>query len=108
MVLIMAVVSFILFLIFDSPTSSKQSRATMLGARLSQPSSASCGSTRTASTGPFFVRYGEWVGNALRGDFGQSIRSRSAGRGRCSGKPADQHRHPGLLGLRADDPARRW
>ncbi len=71
MVVIMAVVSFLLFLIFESdklavagkvlgPYSSLEQRELWL--------------EREGYDRPFLVRYGEWVADALRGDFGESIR----------------------------------
>ena len=71
MLLIMAVVSFMLFSIFETdklgvagkvlgPYSSTEQRELWLDQK---------GYNR-----PFLVRYVEWVGNALRGDFGDSIR----------------------------------
>ncbi len=71
MLLIMAVVSFMLFSIFESdklgvagkvlgPYSSTEQRELWLEQK---------GYNR-----PFLVRYAEWVGNAMRGDFGNSIR----------------------------------
>lgn len=71
MVLIMAVVSFVLFLIFEGnklavagkvlgPYSSQEQRELWLD--------------QNGYNRPFVVRYVEWVGNAVRGDFGNSIR----------------------------------
>jgi hypothetical protein len=71
MVLIMAVISFVLFVIFESdklgvagkvlgPYSSTEQRELWL--------------EQNGYNRNFFVRYGEWVGNAVTGDFGQSIR----------------------------------
>ena len=71
MLLIMAVISFVLFVIFESdklgvagkvlgPYSSIEQRELWLDQN---------GYNRN-----FFLRYGEWVTNALRGDFGESIR----------------------------------
>ena len=71
MVLIMAVVSFVLFLIFEGnklavagkvlgPYSSQEQRELWL--------------EQNGYNRPFLVRYAEWVGDAVRGDFGDSIR----------------------------------
>ena len=71
MVLIMAVVSFILFSIFETdklavagkvlgPYTSQQQRELWL--------------EQNGYNRPFPVRYVEWVGDALQGDFGNSIR----------------------------------
>ena len=71
MLLIMAVGSFILFLIFEGnklnvagkvlgPYSSQEQRELWL--------------EQNGYNRPFVVRYVEWVGNAVRGDFGDSIR----------------------------------
>ena len=71
MLLIMAVVSFVLFLIFEGnklavagkvlgPYSSQEQRELWLD--------------QNGYNRPFVVRYIEWVGNAVRGDFGNSIR----------------------------------
>ena len=71
MLLIMAVVSFVLFLIFEGnklavagkvlgPYSSQEQRELWL--------------EQNGYNRPFVVRYVEWVGNAVRGDFGNSIR----------------------------------
>jgi peptide/nickel transport system permease protein len=71
MVLIMAVISFVLFAIFESdklavagkvlgPYSSQEQREIWL--------------EQNGYNQPFLMRYVQWVGDALRGDFGQSIR----------------------------------
>jgi peptide/nickel transport system permease protein len=71
MILIMAVISFVLFMIFESdklgvagkvlgPYSSQEQRQLWL--------------EQNGYNRNFFVRYGEWVTNAATGDFGQSIR----------------------------------
>ena len=71
MVLIMAVVSFVLFLIFEGnklavagkvlgPYSSQEQRELWL--------------EQNGYNRPFLVRYAEWVGDAVRGDFGDWIR----------------------------------
>ena len=71
MLLIMAVVSFMLFSIFETdkmgvagkvlgPYSSQEQRELWLD--------------QNGYNRPFVVRYVEWVGNAVRGDFGNSIR----------------------------------
>jgi peptide/nickel transport system permease protein len=71
MLLIMAVVSFVLFLIFEGnklavagkvlgPYSSQEQRELWL--------------EQNGYNRPFVVRYVEWVGDAVRGDFGDSIR----------------------------------
>ena len=71
MVLIMLVVSFTLFAIFETD------KLGVAGKVLGPYSSAQQRELWLEDHGynrPFLLRYGEWVGNALRGDFGQSIR----------------------------------
>lgn len=71
MLLIMAVVSFVLFTIFETD------KLGVAGKVLGPYSSTEQRELWLEQNGydrPFLVRYGEWVGNALRGDFGQSIR----------------------------------
>jgi peptide/nickel transport system permease protein len=71
MLLIMAVVSFILFLIFETD------KLAVAGKVLGPYSSIEQRELWLEQEGynrPFVVRYVEWVGNALRGDFGDSIR----------------------------------
>ncbi len=71
MILIMAVVSFILFLIFETD------KLAVAGKVLGPYSSLEQRELWLEQHGynrPFLVRYGEWVWNALRGDFGESIR----------------------------------
>ncbi len=71
MLLIMLVMSFLLFAIFESdklavagkvlgPYSSQQQRELWL--------------EKNGYNRPFLVRYGDWLGNAVRGEFGRSIR----------------------------------
>jgi peptide/nickel transport system permease protein len=71
MLLIMAVVSSILFLIFETD------KLAVAGKVLGPYSSVEQRELWLEQEGynrPFVVRYVEWVGNALRGDFGDSIR----------------------------------
>lgn len=71
MVLIMAAVSFILFLVFETD------KLGVAGQVLGPYSSVEQRQLWLEQNGynrPFLVRYVEWVGNALRGDFGDSIR----------------------------------
>ncbi|MGD9507392.1 MAG: ABC transporter permease [Geminicoccaceae bacterium] len=71
MVLIMAAVSFILFLVFES------NKLRVAGQVLGPYSSVEQRELWLEQNGynrPFVVRYAEWVGNAVRGDFGDSIR----------------------------------
>jgi peptide/nickel transport system permease protein len=71
MLLIMAVVSFILFLIFETD------KLAVAGKVLGPYSSVEQRELWLEQEGynrPFVVRYVEWVGDALRGDFGDSIR----------------------------------
>jgi peptide/nickel transport system permease protein len=71
MLLIMAVVSFILFLIFET------NKLAVAGKVLGPYSSVEQRELWLEQNGynrPFVVRYVEWVGRALRGDFGDSIR----------------------------------
>jgi peptide/nickel transport system permease protein len=71
MLLIMAVVSFILFLIFET------NKLAVAGKVLGPYSSVEQRELWLEQNGynrPFVVRYVEWVGRAVRGDFGDSIR----------------------------------
>lgn len=71
MLLIMAVVSFILFLIFETD------KLGVAGQVLGPYSSVEQRELWLEQNGynrPFLIRYVEWVGNALQGDFGDSIR----------------------------------
>lgn len=71
MVVIMAAVSFILFLVFETD------KLGVAGQVLGPYSSVEQRELWLEQNGynrPFLVRYVEWVGNALRGDFGDSIR----------------------------------
>jgi peptide/nickel transport system permease protein len=71
MVLIMAVVSFILFLVFETD------KLGVAGQVLGPYSSIEQRELWLEQNGynrPFLIRYVEWVGNALQGDFGDSIR----------------------------------
>ncbi len=71
MVLIMAVISLLLFVIFESD------KLAVAGKVLGPYSSLEQRELWLEKEGynrPFLIRYGEWVGNALRGDFGRSIR----------------------------------
>jgi peptide/nickel transport system permease protein len=71
MLLIMAVVSFILFLVFETD------KLGVAGQVLGPYSSVEQRELWLEQNGynrPFLVRYVEWVGNAARGDFGDSIR----------------------------------
>ena len=71
MLLIMAVVSFILFVIFES------NKLAVAGKVLGPYSSVEQRELWLKQNGynrPFVARYVEWVGKALRGDFGDSIR----------------------------------
>ena len=53
---------------------------------------------------PFLVRYVEWVGNAVRGDFGDSIRFKAPVSDLLWDR-LGQHRHPRLVRVRDHDPA---
>jgi len=71
MVLIMAVVSFVLFLIFETD------KMAVAGKVLGPYSSTEQRELWLENNGynrPFVVRYFEWVGKALTGDFGESLR----------------------------------
>jgi peptide/nickel transport system permease protein len=71
MLLIMAAVSFILFVVFES------NKLGVAGKVLGPYSSVEQRELWLEQNGynrPFVVRYVEWVGRAVRGDFGQSIR----------------------------------
>jgi peptide/nickel transport system permease protein len=74
MLLIMAVVSFVLFLIFETD------KLSVAGKVLGPYSSLEQRQIWLKENGynrAFVVRYVEWVGDALRGDFGQSVRFRA-------------------------------
>lgn len=71
MLLIMAVVSFVLFLIFEG---NKLSVAGKVLGPYSSQEQRELWLEQNGYNRSFVVRYGEWVGDALRGDFGDSIR----------------------------------
>jgi peptide/nickel transport system permease protein len=71
MLLIMASVSFLLFVIFESD---KMGVAGKVLGPYSSTEQREAWLEQNGYNRPFLVRYGEWVGNALTGDFGQSIR----------------------------------
>ena len=71
MLLIMAVVSFVLFLIFEG---NKLSVAGKVLGPYSSQEQRELWLEQNGYNRSFVVRYGEWVGDALRGDFGNSIR----------------------------------
>lgn len=75
MVLIMAVVSLILFVIFDSPQFKKQIAVNELGgfgvSQLSEEAYQQWLEKKGLNV-PFFQRYLQWVGNVVHGDFGRS------------------------------------
>jgi peptide/nickel transport system permease protein len=75
MVLIMAVVSLVLFIIFDSPQFKKQIAVNELGgfgvAQLSDDAYQAWLEEKGLNK-PFYQRYVQWVENVLQGDFGQS------------------------------------
>jgi peptide/nickel transport system permease protein len=71
MLLIMAVVSFVLFLIFETD------KLGVAGKVLGPYSSVEQRELWLEQNGynrPLLIRYAEWVGNAVQGDFGQSLR----------------------------------
>lgn len=71
MLLIMASVSFLLFVIFESD---KMGVAGKVLGPYSSTEQREAWLEQNGYNRPFLIRYGEWVGNALTGDFGQSIR----------------------------------
>jgi peptide/nickel transport system permease protein len=92
MLLIMAVVSFVLFLIFETD------KLSVAGKVLGPYSSLEQRQIWLEENGynrAFVVRYVEWVGDALRGDFGQSVRFRTP----VNGLLWDRLANTGLLAL---------
>lgn len=71
MLLIMASVSFLLFAIFESD---KMGVAGKVLGPYSSTEQREAWLEQNGYNRPFLIRYGEWVGNAVAGDFGQSIR----------------------------------
>ena len=63
-------------IVFASSTSSRTSSSSPRSrpAAASPSSRSRSGSTRTATTGRWPVRYGEWLGGVVRGDLGHSTR----------------------------------
>jgi peptide/nickel transport system permease protein len=81
MVLIMAVVSFVLFLVFDSDKFKKQIAVNELGGFGVQALTDQEYENWLTSKGlnvPFYVRYGDWVGDVLHGDLGFSFEKNTA------------------------------
>ena len=75
MVLIMAVVSFVLFVIFDSPKFKKQLAVNELGGVAVETLTAADYQNWLEKKGlnvPFYERYARWVGGILTGDLGRS------------------------------------
>ena len=100
MLLIMAVVSFILFSIFETD------KLGVAGKVLGPYSSVEQRELWLEQNGynrPFLVRYVEWVGNALRATSAIDP-LQDAGQRPALG-PAGQHRHPRLVRVRDHDPA---
>jgi peptide/nickel transport system permease protein len=92
MLLIMAVVSFVLFLIFETD------KLSVAGKVLGPYSSLEQRQIWLEENGynrAFVVRYVEWVGDALRGDFGDSVRFRTP----VNGLLWDRLANTGLLAL---------
>ena len=107
MVLIMAVASLILFVIFDTEEFKKKIAVAELGGFAVSALSEEAYQNWLAEKGldvPFYQRYVDWIGDVferrLRPLLREEHRHRPAAR-----RPADQHRHPGVLGVRPDDPA---
>src|SRR5215468_10070076 len=78
MVLIMAVVSFILFAIFDSDKFKKQIAVAELGGFAVSALSDQDYEAWLEKKGlnvPFYERYAKWVGGILRGDLGKSYQT---------------------------------
>ncbi|PLX38558.1 MAG: ABC transporter permease [Hyphomicrobiales bacterium] len=76
MVLIMAAVSLILFLVFDSDKFKKQIATAELGGFAVSALSDDDYQAWLAKKGldvPFYTRYAKWVGDVVHGDFGQSF-----------------------------------
>jgi peptide/nickel transport system permease protein len=71
MLLIMAAVSFLLFVIFETD---KMGVAGKVLGPYSSIEQREAWLEQNGYNRPFLIRYGEWVGGALTGDFGQSIR----------------------------------
>ena len=76
MVLIMAVVSLVLFAVFDSPKFKKQLAVNELGGFAVEALTEADYERWLAEKGlnvPFYERYAKWVGGSLQGDFGRSF-----------------------------------
>lgn len=76
MALIMAVVSFVLFAVFDSPKFKKQLAVNELGGFAVETLSDSDYQQWLENKGlnvPFYTRYVKWAGGILQGDFGRSF-----------------------------------
>lgn len=83
MLLLMVFASFLIFAIFDTPAFKKKLAVAELGgfgvATLSDEAYANWLASKGLD-GPFFERYGRWIGDVLRGDLGQSFeKSRPVG-----------------------------
>jgi len=81
MVLIMAVVSLVLFFIFDSPKFKKQLAVNELGGFAVQTLTEADYQSWLERKGlnvPFYGRYFNWVGGILKGDFGKSYQKNVA------------------------------
>ncbi len=81
MVLIMAVASFILFLIFDSDQFKKKIAVAELGGFAVSALTEESYHNWLAEKGldePFYERYAHWVGDVLRGHFGKSFEKNTA------------------------------
>ena len=107
MALIMAVASLILFVIFDTEEFKKKIAVAELGGFAVSALSEEAYQNWLAEKGldaPFYERFVNWVGDVVTGDFGHSFEKNTDDRA-AAGRPTDQHRHPGVLGVRPDDPA---
>lgn len=81
MLLIMAVVSLVLFFVFDSPEFKKQIAVNELGGFGVRALTEEAYNNWLEQKGlnvPFYERYIDWVGNILRGDFGFSFEKNTA------------------------------
>ena len=108
MVLIMAVVSLVLFAVFDSAKFKQQLAVNELGGFAVEALTDADYEQWLEKKGlnvPFYERYLKWLGGIVHGRFRPLVPEER--RCRLPARPgAAQHRHPRLLGLCADDPAR--
>ena len=107
MVLIMAVASLILFVIFDTEEFKKKIAVAELGGFAVSALSEESYQNWLVEKGldaPFYERFVNWVGDVVTRRVRAFVREEHRDRATAP-RPADQYRHPGVLGVRPDDPA---